>query len=493
MGILSCIAFTPLLGAGLLLLAPKERKTLTRSLAVLFSAAPLALGLWLWRRFDPSAGALQFLEKRDWIPFFNIHYSLGVDGLSLPLVLLTGLLFLIAVVASFGIAERVKEYFFWFLLLETGVLGVFLSLDFFLFYVFWEMTLVPMYFLIGQWGGPRRQYAAVKFILYMLAGSVFMLLGILALYLNSDPRTFDMVALAGQSGAFSPRFQMLAFAALYLGFAVKIPAFPFHTWLPLAHVEAPAPVSAILAGVLLKMGVYGLLRVAFPVLPGAALWFLGPLAAIACVNIVYGAVCALAQKDIKRMIAYSSISHMGFCLLGLAAVTGTNPMAGLSGVMLQMLAHGVITGSLFLLVGVLYDRTHTRDMDALGGLASRAPLLTGFMVVQCMASLGLPGLAGFLAEFLCFLGAFGQPAFRLWAGLALLGVLITAAFFLKLLKNVFMGPADARWENLKDMTPREILTTAPLVFLTVLLGVFPRLVLDVMHSTLAGLIDKVAK
>ncbi|MBI4397214.1 MAG: NADH-quinone oxidoreductase subunit M [Elusimicrobia bacterium] len=491
MGVLSLITFLPLVGAALILLLNNEKKAAIRWTASIFSAIPLAVSLWLYVNFDSASSAVQFLEKIPWIPAFNIHYSVGVDGLSLPMVVLTTLLSFLSVIASFGIENRIKEYFFWFLLLETGMLGVFVALDFFLFYVFFEITLVPMYFLIGVWGGPKKEYAAIKFFLYTLFGSVFLLLGILMLYFSSEPRTFDLLELAAQSGKFVGTKFILVFLAIYLGFAIKIPAFPFHTWLPLAHVEAPTAVSVILAGVLLKMGTYGLLRISYPILPEATRWFLLPMIIIAFINIVYGAFCAMAQKDMKRMVAYSSINHMGYCMLGMAAITGANASAGLSGAVLQMVTHGLITGSLFLLVGVIYDRAHTRNIDEFGGLGSIMPVYAGVMTVQAMASLGLPGLAGFIAEFLCFLGAFGQPQFRIWVILSVIGIVVTAAFFLKLVKDVFLGEPNKRWAALPDMNARELVTLVPLVILTIVLGVYPRLVLRVMDSTLTSLIQKV--
>ena len=494
MGLLSLIVFVPLIGAlSMLFLKDDARgRDSARWLATAFSAVPLVLSGWLYFDFDTASPAMQYLEKLRWIPAFNIHYSVGVDGLSLPLVILTALLSFVAVVASFGIEHRVREYFFWFLALECGMLGVFVAQDFFLFYVFWEVTLVPMYFLIGIWGGPKKEYAAIKFFLYTLFGSVFLLLGMLALYFAGEIRTFDFVELAQQSRGMAMGMQILIFLALYVGFAVKIPAFPFHTWLPLAHVEAPTAVSVILAGVLLKMGVYGLLRVSFPILPQATQWFIYPMTVIAFINIVYGAFCAMAQKDMKRMVAYSSINHMGYCLLGMAALTGVNAAAGLSGAVLQMVTHGIITGSLFLLVGVLYDRAHTRDIDQFGGLGAKLPVYTGIMTVQVMASLGLPGLAGFVSEFLCFLGAFGQASLRLWVALSVIGILITAAFFLKLIKDVFLGEFNAKWEGvLSDMTPREIFATAPLLLLTFLIGVYPRAALRLMDVTMNDLIRRV--
>lgn len=489
---LSLITFLPLLGSLSLLFIPKEKKNLLRGVATAFTAAAFVVSLLAYSQYDAGLSDIQLIERHSWIALFNIQYFMGVDGLSMPLILLTTLLSLISVIASYNIENRVKEYFFWFLMLETGMLGVFVSLDIFLFYVFWELTLVPMYFLIGVWGGPKKEYAAVKFFLYTLAGSVVMLLGILALYFSSNPRTFDMVQLAQQSSAFTGLKFIWVFLALYVGFAIKIPAFPFHTWLPLAHVEAPTAVSVILAGVLLKMGTYGLLRISYSILPEAARWFTPYLMIIAFINIVYGAYCAMNQRDIKRMVAYSSVNHMGYCLLGMAALTGTNAGAGLSGAVLQMVNHGIITGSLFLLVGVLYDQAHTRNIDEFGGLGSKLPIYTGFMTIQLMASLGLPGLAGFISEFLCFLGAFGQKEQLLWVSLSVLGIVITAAFFLKVLKDVFLGPFNPRWEgHLNEMNGRELITIVPLVALTLILGVYPSLLLNMMDATLSNFIRHV--
>jgi NADH-quinone oxidoreductase subunit M len=495
MGLLSLITFLPLVGSVVILFLPSENKKAVRWTAVATAGASFLLTLSLWHGFDNASAVVQFRESFAWIPAFDVNYTMGVDGLSLPMVLLTGLLSLIAVGSSFTIENRVKEYFFWFLMLETGMMGVFTALDFFLFYVFWEITLVPMYFLIGIWGGPKKEYAAVKFFLYTLFGSVFMLLGILALYFASgDPgnRTFDLIELAGRSSLFTGGKFILVFLGIYLGFAVKIPAFPFHTWLPLAHVEAPTAVSVILAGVLLKMGTYGLLRVSYCILPEATKWFLPFLVIIAFINIVYGAFCALAQRDMKRMVAYSSVNHMGYCLLGMAAVAGTNAAAGLSGAVLQMVNHGIITGSLFLLVGVIYDRAHTRNIDEFGGLGSVLPVYTGIMVVQAMASLGLPGLAGFVSEFLCFLGGFGIKGSLLWVSLSVLGIVVTAAFTLKLIKDVFLGEFNKRWEgHLTDVNAREVIIIAPLVALTLVLGVYPAVALNMMNTTLAEIIQKV--
>src|SRR5882724_8729859 len=485
MGVLSLITFLPLAGSLALLFIPKEKPQLVRLAAAVFSGAAFLASLWLAANFNSGSSDFQFVEKVAWIPTFNIQYFLGVDGLSLVLVVLTTLLTLLSVIASFGIENRIKEYFFFFLLLETAMTGVFLGLDLFLFYVFWELTLVPMYFLIGIWGGPRKEYAAIKFFLFTLFGSVFMLIALLALYFNTAPHTFDYTEIVKQSPNLAIGLQMWIFLGLYLGFAVKVPAFPFHTWLPLAHVEAPTAVSVILAGVLLKLGTYGLLRFCFALLPMATQKLAYVIAIIATINIVYGAFCSLAQTDIKRMIAYSSVNHMGYVLLGLASLN----VIGYTGAVLQMINHGIITGALFLLVGVLYDRAHTRDINAFGGLGSKLPVYTGIMTLACFASLGLPLLSGFVSEFLCFLGAFQVVRYRYLTLISLLGILITAAFFLVMIKKVFLGQFNTKWEKLTDMDARELIATVPLCVLIILFGIMPSILLSPMNATLTHLVD----
>ncbi len=506
--VLSWLTFLPLIGGIAILFTKKEDARTHRIIATLFGAITLAVSLWIWPQFNSQTADMQFVQKASWIAAFNIEYHMGIDGISFPLLLLTTFLSLISLIASYGIDKRTKEYFFWFLMLETGMLGLFCALDFFLFYVFWEITLVPMYFLIGIWGGPKREYAAIKFFLFTLFGSVFMLLSMLAIYFASgtglpgSERTFDLVQLAQY--AKDGRLQlaggaaMLVFLGLYLAFAIKVPAFPFHTWLPLAHVEAPTAVSVILAGVLLKMGTYGILRVNYSILPHQTQLFLPYLVIIAAIGVVYGAFCAMAQKDMKRMVAYSSVNHMGYCLLGMAAAMGNANAAhaGISGAVFQMIGHGIITGSLFLLVGVIYDRAHTRDIDAFGGLASKTPIFAGFLIIQAMASLGLPGLAGFVGEFLCFLGAFGGGFaghnFKIWTAVSVIGIVVTAAFFLKMIKLVLMGEFNKQWEGkMPDMTTRELVTVVPLVVLTIVLGIYPALFLDLMNVSIGHLLGLV--
>ena len=497
MSLLTAIVFLPVIGAILILILPKDKPNIHRSAALVFSLLPFLLSLEVLFKFKCALDVMQFAENMPWIPALGVNYHVGVDGLSVPLLVLTTLITLVSIIISYNIEERVKEYFFWFLVLETGMLGVFVSLDFFLFYIFWEIVLVPMYFLIGIWGGPKKEYAAIKFFLYTLFGSVFMFIAILALYFRAEPHTFDMLQLIQQNAQFAGKFEYIAFLFLFVAFAIKVPIFPFHTWLPLAHVEAPTAVSAVLAGVLLKMGTYGLMRVSFPMFPRASLWFAVPLLILAVINIIYGALVSMAQTDIKKMVAYSSINHMGYALLGMAAFTVT----GFNGAVLQMVNHGIITGSLFLLVGVIYDRAHTRDMNAFGGLGARLPIYTGLMTLAALASLGLPGLAGFISEFLCFLGAFASnegyrlwgviPVFKFFTALSVIGVLITAGFFLRMLQKVFLGPLNIKWSSLKDMDLRELLAVIPLTILTIVIGVWPHWLISIADATMNNLVNMI--
>jgi NADH-quinone oxidoreductase subunit M len=478
--LLTLITFIPLIGMLWVLLTDKAREWRIKTISTVFSGIALLFTIYLVLAFDSGTSGLQFVERYDWVPPINVHYFMGVDGLSITMVLLTSLLSFLAIIASYGIKDRVKQYFALFLLLQTAMMGVFVALDFFLFYVFWEAMLVPMYFLIGIWGGPRREYAAIKFFLYTLLGSVAMLLGILALYFSSDPHTFDMIELS-KGMAFGFRFQAVVFLALFLGFAIKVPVFPFHTWLPDAHVEAPTAISVILAGVLLKMGTYGILRISYPILPDAARWFAVPLAVLAVINIIYGALVAMAQSDLKKLVAYSSVSHMGYVLLGMAAMTPV----GINGAILQMFNHGIITGALFLLVGVLYDRAHTREIEAFGGLASKLPIYTGVMSMAVFASLGLPGLAGFISEFLVFVGSY--TVFKTAVIIAVLGVVLTAGYLLWTLQRMFLGTFNEKHAGYPDMTARELVTLVPLCAIMLFVGLYPRPLIDLMNTTLTAL------
>ncbi len=485
--LLSLMVFLPLAGALVTLLIPKDRAGAIRAVAAASTFAVLALSVLLLFQFQPDAvKGFQFEERAAWIPQIRVDYHLGVDGISVPLLFLTALISFVAAIASFGIGERVKEYFFLYLLLETGMMGTFAALDFFLFYIFWELVLVPMYFLIGIWGGPRREYAAIKFFLYTLAGSVFMLLSILTCYFSASPHSFSIPGLIerGLTGL-SSAAQWAVFLGFFLAFAIKVPIFPFHTWLPDAHVEAPTPISVILAGVLLKMGGYGLFRISFPLLPGIAQQFGLTLAVLGLINIVYGAFVAMAQTDFKKMVAYSSVSHMGFVLLGLSAFT----LSGFNGALLEMFNHGMITGGMFLLVGVLYDRTHTLALADFGGLGAKVPVYAGLLTFFAMASLGLPGLSGFISEFLALLGCFPtHPAVTI---ASVLGLVLGAAVFLRMLQAVLLGPLKARWATLQEIKPREIFTLVPLMLFILWVGLWPSGVLAWQTTALGNLLFRI--
>ncbi|HYC00106.1 MAG TPA: NADH-quinone oxidoreductase subunit M [Candidatus Limnocylindrales bacterium] len=480
--LLSLMTFIPLLGMFVVLALPRDNHQLIRVTALAFTIPSFLLGIWLYQNFDRSLVTMQFVERFQWIPSFNIQYIMGVDGLSVTMLLLTALLCPICVLAAWDIDKGVKGFFALFLLLETGMMGVFAALDFFLFFIFWEVMLLPMYFLIGIWGGPRREYAAIKFFLYTLVGSVLMLVAMLALYFTNDPHTFDMMVLMDKAPTYSRALQSWAWIALFIGFAIKIPAFPFHTWLPDAHVEAPTSISVILAGVLLKMGTYGILRICFPIFPLAtqdyAFW---ALAALGTWNIVYGALCAMAQEDMKKLVAYSSISHMGYVMLGMATLTPQ----GINGAVLQMFNHGTVTAMLFLIVGVVYDRAHHRRIDGFGGLASVMPVYTGIMTIAFFAALGLPGLSAFISEVLVLLGAWQyNQALTVVAASA---VVLTAAYMLWMLQRVWLGPVNEKYADLPDVNMREKVMLVPLAIIVMILGVYPHAVLDLMNPTLVAL------
>jgi len=480
--------FVPLVGMVVVMVMKKEAHNAIRYTSAFFSFITFIFSCILVARYDGSTAQLQFVEKVSWIPSLGANYFLGADGISVPMLFLTGLLSFLSIVASFGITNRVKEYFAFFLLLEVGMVGVFSALDLFLFYIFWEVMLVPMYFLIGVWGGPRKEYAAIKFFLYTLFGSVLMLVGIIALYFFAEPHTLDMMELIRRSSTYGHTFQLIVFAAFFIGFAIKVPVWPFHTWLPDAHVEAPTAVSVILAGVLLKMGTYGLMRVSYPMFPKAAVYYATPIALLGLIAIIYGAFVSMAQKDLKKLVAYSSVSHMGYCMLGLAALT----TAGFTGCMFQMFSHGVLTGAMFLLVGVLYDRTHTREIAAFGGLGAKIPLYTGIFTLFGMGSLGLPGLSGFVSEFMIFVGAFNSTYIQKWIViLAILGVVLTAGYILRMIQNVFLGPFNTRWEGLTEINGRELFTVIPLAVLTILIGVYPKLLVNMITASMDNVVKMI--
>jgi NADH-quinone oxidoreductase subunit M len=536
--VLSWATFAPLAGAAVIIVlvalrfaagfSKKVLDDLARAVALAASGLSLVAAICAWYFFKPGETGIQLSQHFVWIRAFNVEYFVGVDGLSISMVLLSGLISFVATIASMpwwsgkraaemaGMVDdghddphhpkhfsvrMVPGYMVMLLLLQTGMMGTFVSLDMFLFYVFWEVMLLPMYFLIGIWGGPRKEYAAIKFFLYTLAGSVLMLLAIIGIYYNSAPsalidnspvlHTFNLVTLAhqGAQGQFvnaAPilgfAFTKLVFVGLFIGFAIKIPMFPFHTWLPDAHVEAPTPISVILAGVLLKMGPYGILRFNYPILPDATQWAANAIAVFGVINIVYAAFVCLGQTDLKKLIAYSSVSHMGFSLLGMAAMT---PVA-ISGAVFNLFTHGIISPMLFLIVGVIYDRAHHREIAKFGGLASALPEYTAVMGLAFFASLGLPGLAGFISEFMVFTGSF--PKFTVYTIISATSVIITAAYYLWAIHRMFLGKLNAAYKGYPDMNWRERVSLYPLAAIAIVLGFYPQVILDVINKSLHALL-----
>jgi len=523
--ILTWLTFLPILGMIFILLVPSGKdegskqvsNTIIRWIAVVVTFIQLVLAIIIMFAFNNTLSGVnelsgfQFIEKIPWIKAtfplvgqFTVEYFIGIDGLSVPMVLLTALVCFVAVFPSFNIEKAVKGYFAMYLLLDTGMMGVFVALDFFLFYVFWELMLLPMYFLIGIWGGPRKEYAAIKFFIYTLVGSVFMLLVMIGLYFSVGSfNMLDMMDLSKylQGSIFEgtgTTIRYIAFMALFIGFAIKVPSVPFHTWLPDAHVEAPTPISVILAGVLLKMGTYGMMRIAFPMFPDAVGYFQSFIAIVGVVSIIYGALCALGQhkvgmKDFKKLIAYSSVSHMGYVVLGMASMRPE----GMAGAIFQMFNHGTITSMLFMIVGVIYDRSHKRGLDDFGGLANKMPVYTGVMSIAFFAAIGLPGLSGFISEAMVFLGAFKTyPVYTIISGF---GIILGAAYMLWTLQKIFFGKLPEKWAGPWDPTKKkykhddlnaiELTAFVPLALVIIYLGIVPSPMINMMSASVNQLIE----
>ena len=499
--LLSLILFLPAIAAVILLFLPDNEHKLIRWFAFGASLIPFALSLIVWFRFDASQPGFQFEEAYVWYEAIGSSFHLGVDGLSLTMVLLTTLLTPLAILASFTIHDRVRAYMILFLFLETGMLGVFLALDLLIFFVFWEVGLVPMYFLINQWGSANRNYASLKFLIYTMGGSLGLLLAIQLLGVRFG--TFDLLELYQQWNALDPAepwlgmsvgtVKTIAFWAFVVAFAIKVPVWPFHTWLPDAHTEAPTAGSMLLAGVLLKLGAYGFLRLILPLYPNEAQIFAGTLALLATAAIVFGALASYAQTDFKRLVAYSSVNHMGFVVLGIAAaaLAAGTPDAdiALNGAILQMFNHGLSAAGMFFLVGVIYERTHTRDLEKYGGLFSLVPVYGGILIFTSMASLGLPGLNGFISEFLVVRGSW--PILTIYTAISMLGLLFTGAYILKGIRKVLHGPLNEHWAHgehrLAEINTREILVMVPLMALIVWIGIWPAWILDVINKAVVML------
>jgi NADH-quinone oxidoreductase subunit M len=492
--ILTIVTFTPALGAILLLFFNRQNVKAIRGFSLAVAILTFALSLHLIAHFDSSRSDFQYAVNVSWVPSAGIAYQMGVDGVSVFLILLATVLTPLAVLASWSVTDRAKEYFLFMLLLETGMIGVFASLDLFLFYLFWEVMLIPMYFLIGVWGGERRIYAAMKFVLYTMIGGVLMLVAILALYFMhgnvTGTYTFSystiLAALAAKKLVLAPQVELLLFIAFFLAFAIKVPLFPFHTWLPDAHVEAPTAGSVLLAGVLLKMGTYGLIRFSLPLFPNMSHLLAPLISLLAIVGIIYGALVAMVQPDLKKLVAYSSVSHLGFIVLGIFSFT----TQGMEGAVYQMLNHGVSTGALFLLVGMIYERRHTRMISEFGGLANRMPVYAAAFLFVTLSSIGLPGLNGFVGEFLVLLGTFGaSPAH---AAFAATGVILSAVYMLWMFQRVVWGEVtNSHNDSLTDINGRERLTLVPLLILIVWMGVYSNHFLRPMDASVTSLLSRV--
>lgn len=502
-GILNWILWLPIIGMIGVILTPKAKENVVRIVTLVTTSITLLLSVLLYLKFDTTTADMQFVVKVPWIAQFHINYFLGIDGITMLMTFLNALLFFICTLSSWTVEKNVKAYYALLLFLQATVFGVFFSLDFFLFYVFWEVMLIPMFFLIGIWGGENREYAAVKFFLYTFFGGVFMLVGMVALYYASGKGVDSFNILALQGGKFvnetislfgyTVSFEKIFFWFLFLGFAIKVPVFPFHTWLPHAHVQAPTAVSVILAGVLLKMGTYGFLRIAFPIFPAAANEYSTIIAVLGLISVLYGAFCAMAQDDIKKLVAYSSVSHMGFVMLGLASMS----VQGMNGAVLQMFNHGTSTAMMFLLIGIIYERSHHRwivkpdGSKGYGGIATALPKYTTVFIIAMFASMGLPGLSGFISEALIFLGIYQK--FTTITVIGVIGLLIGAAYLLWAFKRMFFGEVNPEVAEYDDMNTREVFYMIPLCICVIWFGILPSPLLNVMKASVGQLVDLLAK
>lgn len=493
--ILTYLLFTPLVGAIILLFFKAENEKAIKYFGLAVSIIAFLISLFIYFNFNSESGDFQFIHKFKWIDSLNIFYQVGIDGMSLLLVLLTTFITPITLLSSWkGINKKVKEFTFFMLLLEVGVLGVFISLDLFLFYVFWELMLIPMYFIIGIWGGQERIYAAVKFFIYTMAGSLLMLVAIIWLAIHASNYlggfTTNLIDLYTVAPLFSHDIQVYLFIAFAVSFAIKVPLFPFHTWLPDAHVQAPTAGSVILAGVLLKMGTYGFLRFNLPLFPEASMSFASTISVLAVIGIIYGALVAMVQTDMKKLVAYSSVAHLGFVMLGIFAMT----QESVQGAIIQMINHGLSTGALFLLVGMIYERTHTREISYYGGIAKIVPLYSFFLMVVSLSSIGLPGLNGFVGEFLILLGSFKSTVLNNWwfTIFAATGVIFAAVYLLWMYKRVVFGEVtNSKLNDLADLTKREVLVLVPIVIFIVWIGVYPGTFLKVSQKTTTKILEQV--
>lgn len=491
---LSIATFVPFIGALIMLVIPKEKEDWLKGFALAVSLTSLAVGIGILFQYDYGLSGLQFEVNVPWISAINTRYHVGIDGISLPLYALTLGIVVLCILYSwhhFPEPHNPKMFLILLLILETGMLGTFVALDLILFFVFFEIVLLPMYFLIGIWGGANRKYASIKFFLFTLFGSAFMLVSFIAMYFLSEPHTFDIVTLTEQGLDIARSTGIWVFTGLFLGFAIKVPMWPFHTWLPDAHTEAPTVGSVVLAAVLLKLGTYGFVRIGLPILPEAAATWAPWIGLLAVIGIIYGSLCCLAQTDFKRLIAFSSVGHMGFVMLGIATLTPT----GINAAIFGMVAHGVVTGMLFFLAGSMHERYHTRDIPRLGGMINSIPRLAGVLVLISFASLGLPALAGFPGEFTSMLAAFepapglDAAAFRVFLIVAAVGTVLTAGYMLYMLQRVAQGPIPSEWEGRRfhDINSFEYASWTPLIILTVALGVFPGIIFNVTNETVAPL------